>query len=495
MKPKFSLTDELASRSRSIDFYGIGNLLLPNPDPVLKKQGRDITIYQELLTDDRVAGGMINRTAASKALLWEINRDQATVRQHKAVREIFNKLAMNRIIEQTLKARGFGFAPLEVMWSLRDGLIVPVDLVLKPQQWFLFDQGNILKFRSRENYIIGEELPRYKFLCPTNEADYANPYGLGLLSRCFWPVTFKRGGWKFWVTFAEKFGQVWPIGKLPRSATAEQTTALLDVLDRMLQDGSAVIPDDGSIDLMESGTKTATSDLFRGVIAEANSAITTVWLGHAGAGESTPGKLGGESLATDVRDDLRDDDANLVMETLQQLIDWTCEINWGSSDNSPTFIMREKDQIDISQAERDDKLSTAMKLSGLTLTREYYQKTYGLDEEDVGSSDSLLVTRDSKKGQLPVTSNESRVTASFAEGAPDTLTRLVDHAGDRLDRSTSAWLDTVKQIVTHAESLEELRDSILAAYPDLPVEETARIMAEETMKAAMMGRMEAAAGD
>ena len=509
-KPKMSLTQELAPRSRSIDFYGIGNLLLPNPDPVLKKQGRDISIYQELLTDDRVAGGMINRTAASKALLWEIDREQAPARQHQALQDIFNRLPMNRIMEQILKARAFGFAPIEVMWALRDGLTVPVELVLKPQPWFLFDQENILKFRSRQNYMVGEELPPCKFLCPTNEADYANPYGLGLLSRCFWPVTFKRGGWKFWTTFAERFGQVWPIGKLPRTATEKQTTDLLDVLDRMLQDGSAVIPDDGSIELLESGTKGGTSDLFRGIIAEANTAISTVWLGHAGGGESTPGKLGGESLATDVRDDLRDDDANLIMETLQQLLDWTCEVNWPVGANNysprrtPTFNLREQDQIDISQAERDDKLTTAMERSGLQLTSVYYRKTYGLEEEDISVGAAFMTPANqgpqgamtAAPGATPARQGAinlaptAAVPATFAEGQSDIISRLVAQAGARLDPITGAWLNALKNIVEHAESLEELRDSILTAYPDLPVNEVARIMAEETLRANMAGRME-----
>lgn len=33
---------------------------------------------------------------------------------------------------------------------------------------------------------------------------------------CFWPVAFKKGGMKFWLRFAEKFGSPWVIGKHPR---------------------------------------------------------------------------------------------------------------------------------------------------------------------------------------------------------------------------------------------------------------------------------------
>ncbi|EIV9370608.1 DUF935 domain-containing protein, partial [Escherichia coli] len=39
-EPKKSLTAQIASRSRAIDFYALG-MYLPNPDPILKAQGRD----------------------------------------------------------------------------------------------------------------------------------------------------------------------------------------------------------------------------------------------------------------------------------------------------------------------------------------------------------------------------------------------------------------------------------------------------------------------
>lgn len=139
-----SLSKEIAVRSRSIDFYAIGNFFLPNPDPVLKAQGKDIKIYSDLLVDDRVAGGMINRTAASKSMEWNIEKGTAGTRQFKATQSWVKKLEMNRIIEQVLKARAFGYAPIEIIWTLRDGLTVPADLVLKPQHWFVFDQDNHL---------------------------------------------------------------------------------------------------------------------------------------------------------------------------------------------------------------------------------------------------------------------------------------------------------------------------------------------------------------
>lgn len=483
-----SLSQEIAVRSRSIDFYAVGNFYLPNPDPVLKAQGKDISAYTDLLIDDRVAGGMINRTAASKAMAWSIDKGRAPSRQHKAIQAAFEKLEMNRTIEHILKCRGFGYAPIEVIWGLRDGLTVPVDLKLKPQRWFIFDYDNRLAFWSKDNILNGEALPARKFLCPTNEADYANPYGLGLLSRCFWPVTFKRGGWRFWVKFAEKYGAVWPVGKLPRSATPEQRTDLLDTLEQMVQDGVAVIPDDGSAEFLEAGDKGGTSDLFANIIASANSAISTVWLGHAGAGESTPGKLGGESAAVDVRDDLREDDANLIMQTMQQLINWTCEINWLSSDDAPRFVLKEKEKIDTTQAERDDKLSTSMERSGLKLSSGYYQRTYKLDAGDIEEATTPQPPSLIKEGGA----QRAGGGEAFAEPDPEAaaLKLLTQQLAVRADAPMTAWVETLRSLTEKAESLEALRDSVLDAFPEMPPEALAQVLAEEAMRAHMIGRLD-----
>jgi len=464
-----SLSEEIAVRSRSIDYYAVGSLYLPNPDPVLKAQGKDIQVYSDLLIDDRVSGSMTNRFNATLALDWQIDTGtKARSRQAKAVEEIFGRLSLNRIMGEILQARAFGYAPLEVIWGQRDGLSVPVDLVGKPQRWFVFGQANELRFRSRDRLTDGEELPPRKFLCPVNEAGYNNPYGLGLNSRCFWPVAFKKGGWRFWIQFSEKYGQVWPIGKLPRTATTEQINEMLDILSRMIQDGVSVIPDDGSVDFMESGTKGATSALYKDIIAEANNAISTVWLGHAGAGESVPGELGGKDVAAGVRDDLRDSDKSLVEETLNQLIDWICEVNWNTAEGAPRFSLWEEEEVDGKQAARDKDLTESLQRSGLKLTREYYLREYNLEDGDIEDAPTPNPPQPpfDKVGSLespPLAKGESGEFATqFAESsAPDSA----DIIAQRLDADTApiieTWLAALKNEINRAGNLIDLRDDLL----------------------------------
>ena len=50
---KKNLTEEIATRKRALNFYSLANIL-PDPDIVLRKQGKDMRIYKELLCDPHV---------------------------------------------------------------------------------------------------------------------------------------------------------------------------------------------------------------------------------------------------------------------------------------------------------------------------------------------------------------------------------------------------------------------------------------------------------
>ena len=217
-EPSNNLSDQIATRGRSIDFYALGTYL-PNPDPVLKALGKDIKVYRELRADAHVGGCIRRRKAAVKALEWGLDRDKAKSRVAKSIEAIFADLDLSRIITEMLDAVLYGYQPMEVMWGKVGGYLVPVDVVGKPADWFVYDEENQLRLRTRQSPLKGEELPARKFLVPRQDASYDNPYGFADLSMVFWPTTFKKGGLKFWVQFTEKYGAPWVIGKHPRSAS------------------------------------------------------------------------------------------------------------------------------------------------------------------------------------------------------------------------------------------------------------------------------------
>jgi phage gp29-like protein len=71
----------------------------------------------------------------------------------------------------------------------------------------------------------------------------------------------------------------------------------------------------------------------------------------------------------------------------------------------------------------------------------------------------------------------------------------IDPMTDRMEQEAApAWgeiMDTIKRIVDEAQSLESLRDALLAAYGDLPTEQLAEIMAMGFAAADLAGRFDA----
>lgn len=190
-EPSTSLSDQIATRGRSIDFYALG-MYLPNPDPVLKALGKDLKVYRELRADPHVGGSIRRRKAAVKALEWGLDRAKAKSRVARSIESIFADLDLSRIITEMLDAVLYGYQPMEVMWGKVGSYLVPVDVVGKPADWFVYDEGNQLCLRTKQSPIKGEELPQRKFLVPRQDPSYDNPYGFADLSMCFWRPRSRR---------------------------------------------------------------------------------------------------------------------------------------------------------------------------------------------------------------------------------------------------------------------------------------------------------------
>ena len=373
---KQGLADEIATRKRSLNFYSLG-YMLPDPDPVLRKQGKDMKIYRELLCDAHVFACTQSRKSGVLSLEWDINRGVDKDKNSQVIEDLLKGVDIYQFINDVLDCAFFGFQPIEIIWQKTDNLILPSALVAKPPEWFCYDDENHLKFRTKENYW-GEELPDKKFLCPQSNASYDNPYGERVLSRVFWPVTFKKGGMKFWVLFTEKYGIPHLVGKHPRGASKEETETLADLLENMVQDAIAVIPDDSSVEIQEA-EKSSSAEIFEKLIDKMNAEISKAILGQTLTTEiGSTGSYAASQTHMSVRKDIVDSDKKLVEKTINQLIKWIYEINFSGQD-IPQFEMYEIEDVDLNLAQRDKVLVDC----GVKFTKEYFIKNYGFDEDDI----------------------------------------------------------------------------------------------------------------
>lgn len=381
---KKQLSEEIATRKRNLNYYSLAMTYLPDPDIVLKKQGKDMKVYKELLCDSHVFACVQSRKAGVLSLEWEINRGLDKDETAEKVIEIIKKLDIYRLINDILDATLFGFQPIEIIWGRVDNLVLPIELKAKPSEWFCFDDENQLKFRTKEHYF-GEELPPKKFLCPQSNPSYENPYGERTLSRVFWPVTFKKGGLKFWVIFTEKYGIPHLIGKHPRGASEEETDRLAGLLEQMVQDAIAVIPDDSSVEIQEAN-KSSSAEIFEKLMDKMNAEISKAILGQTLTTEvGSTGSYAASNTHFAVRQDIIDADKKMVEKTINKLIQWIYEINFSNKD-IPVFEMFEVEDIDLGLAQRDKILSE----TGVKFTKEYFIKNYGLEEDDFDIREDII---------------------------------------------------------------------------------------------------------
>ena len=442
---KNKLSDEIATRKRSINFYSLGSYL-PDPDEVLKKQGKDIRVYKQLLYDPHVFACVQSRKSGVLSLEWEINRGKNKDKNTQIIEDLFKKIDVYKLISDILNATSFGFQPIEIIWKKIGNYVLPSELKAKPVDWFCFDDDNILKFRTKEHYY-GEELPPRKFLCPQANPTYENPYGERTLSRVFWAVTFKKGGLKFWVTFSEKYGIPHLIGKHPRGASQEETDNLADLLENMIQDAIAVIPDDSSVEIQEAN-KSSSAEIFEKLIDKMNAEISKAILGQTLTTEvGSRGSYAASNTHLKIRQDLIDSDKKLVENTINQLIKWIYEFNFPNSE-IPTFEMYEIEDVDLNLAQRDKILSE----TGVKFSKEYFLKTYGLEEEDFEIKEDVpLNTQFAQFSQEPHIDGQDQIDNLFNFLAETELS-------EKAQKMIAPLLSLLENCETYEEAKELLTD-------------------------------------
>ena len=474
-----SLSEQIATRDRSMDMsFGF---ILPNPDPILKRQGKDIAVYRDMRSRASVGGPIRRRKAAVKALEWRVERGKASARVTRLANDVLATYDMDTLINEITNAVLFGYQPLELVWGPFNGAAAPLQVIGKPQEWFFFDNAAQLRFRSRQQPLQGEELEPRKFLLARQEASYENPYGFADLSMCFWADTFMRGGLKFWVTFTEKYGTPWLVGKQPRGTPGSEVNNLLDKLEAMVQDAVAAIPDDSSIDILESGDKGASADLYERLLMYCRSEINIALLGQNQSTESNSNRASA-TAGLEVAKTIRDGDSALVMATMNQLLRWLTDLHDGEQAPAPTFVLFEEEDVNTQQAVRDETLTKA----GLKFTKQYWKRVYRLQDGDIEEAPAgpSMPTAAATAAAVPVEFVEGSAPAVVAAGELGTAAAPI----------VMAWVRDLRALVEAHSEPQALQDALLEAYSELPTDELTEVMALAFELAHLQGRDEVAQG-
>ncbi|EBA1657985.1 DUF935 family protein, partial [Salmonella enterica] len=478
-------TDEIASRGNTVWGFGSFFGVLPNPDPILKAAGMDIRAYRDMRSDPVVGSAIRRRKSAVKALERGFNEGDTDTPVCEFLKDMMASWNMDAIIGGLLDAPLYGYQPAELMWTKDGGRFVVRNIVTKPPEWFHFDTDNRLRFRGNNGPAEGILPPDYKFVCPVQDATYDNPYGFPDLSMCFWPALFKKHGWRFWMTFVEKYGTPWVVAKHATGQNASPINELMSKLEVMVQDAIAVIPDDSSVEILEPGSKGASSDIYRSMITMARAEIAIALLGQNQTTEAETNKASAQA-GLEVTDDIRDGDAAIVTGAINQVLRWAAELNFGDVP-VPVWNLWEQETIDDTQAKRDQTLSQTRGF----FTPQYYEREYGLQPGDLNPQ--ALMSPSSPWGQMPLTGQPS---LGFAEAAAKADSDVRDKLDDALssvsdtlmnDEVMAPLLAPVFEMVRNGATPTDIMGRLASLYPQMNGDELVERLAKVRFLAKVMG--------
>ncbi|MGD8307472.1 MAG: DUF935 family protein [Ignavibacteria bacterium] len=377
-RKKYLLT-EYATRNR-LDVYSTLYKALPDPDNILEENNYDYDIYRDLLTDPHLMATVQQRKMQVMQMGWELQFD-GDKKINENLMKIMRDLPLNKITSDVIDAIFFGFTVGEIEW-IKDGEeIRPVDIVGKPQEWFIFTRENELRLRKFKDgqyfFEEGEKLPEYKFILTQNKPTYTNPYGQKVLRDCYWPIQLKRGGVEFWQLMMERYGMPYLIGRFPNTFTDTQKSEFLEQLKQMIEDNITVFEETLGIEIKEA-PQYDIGQLYEKLVdfhnKEISKAVLTVTL-------TTEIEKVGSYKASEIHREMLSylgvSDKKLVERALNTLLEYYIRLNYGEIP-LPRIKLNKKEAIVEESAERDKILSEI----GVKFTKEYFKKRYNLGEGD-----------------------------------------------------------------------------------------------------------------
>ena len=458
----------LTVKFQEAELPGMGMLnYLPNPDPVLKAQGGRIQVYRDM-KDGHLGSVRRKRYAAVSSKSWSLQSGQGSYDKARDIETHLWNVGLRDTIKRMLEALEFGYQVTEIVWENVNGMLLPSVLIDKPQELFKFSKAGELEFANEKNGPI----PPYKFLLVRNNANASNPYGEALLSECFWPLTFKKGGLRFWMLFAEKFGLPKAVGKMPFSATEKEREDLTKVLHGLIRDACAVISDNGSIELVES--KTGNNLPYESIVRWADREMSKAFLGETLTTEQTDsgGTRALGEVHNDVRAELTTDDCAMVEAAFNTLLKWIWEINWPQDAEIPWFQFAQPKDMQTGELDRDKKLHDL----GIRFTEKHFIDLYGIAPDHIAEiSNSASGPMFAEKPEAKPRQANRETAVKFAEG---------------LASAAKGLTDPIYELVANAKSLEEVRDGLIGLYAEIPVEAMGEEMQAAFLAADLAGRFD-----
>ncbi len=312
---------------------GTGNWfgnIMPNPDVLFGKGGVRMSVFDEMLQDAHIYAKLEQLKDTVLSMQWDIKPlSQETAEQAAFIKTAMGRLGVAGLIQDILTAVEYGFSVTEIVWELREGRWLPVKSLARRADRFAFSPDGGLMLTDGNTASALDE--HYKFIVHRNSPKDENPYGTPVLSKCYWPWMFKKAGFRYWLTVAEKYG-VPTVLALFESADDDDSRIrareLAENLYNIQNDAAVALANVDSVQVLE--TKGSSAD-FSSLVQVCNTEISKAITGEVLTSDT--GSSGSYSLAAQHQQTLDRKGrkiARAAAETITAtLINWIWELNFG----------------------------------------------------------------------------------------------------------------------------------------------------------------------
>lgn len=406
-----------------------------------------------------------------------------------------------------LDAVGKGVSVSEIVWDKSRTPWMPARLCYRPMSWFRFDPVERETPRLRvDGNPGGDELTPGKWIVHRHPAKSGLSVRSGLAYIVAWAVMFTSFSVADWVAFADTYGQPFRLGKYPPGTDGEARRVLMQAVSMMGADAAAIVPDTMTMEIVQA----AKSDgaMFGALASYFNRLKSKAVLGQETTTEAISGGHAVSKEQNEVRGDIRDADAVLIGDTLQEQLvrPWTL-INYGPGVESPVISLDYEAPEDV-KAVVDTAFGIADR--GGRVSAKQIRDKVGLvepedDEELLGAiavapppptAEEPPAPGTKQKPKLKLIANrvsrrELTTAVNAASAAKrqqlvqDEILAALEGAGQP---AIDGWLDRIKEALNAADTLEDFARRMMELYPELEIDSLTTVMGQALALANVSGR-------
>lgn len=341
----------------------LGKLLaLPNPDPILRQMGQAERVYYSIATEAHVLGDIRSIYGNFRSQQYRLLEGQDGNSKSLAALQLCEQWMRNTrpnalcdwqdVMWQMSSAFLTGYRPHESVWQLDSRKYLPQEVIDRPARRFKFDADGAPLLISRGN-MLGAPLDQpWQVVISRHMADALNPYGIAVLSSCFWPWTFKTGGWRYVVKYCERHGLPWPVGRFPIGTSEPDQDLLAKSLADMIESGYVIAPEGTGLELLTPSGSGAGGLPQQNLIDLCNREMSKALTGQAMVAElQGVGARAASETALKRQQSIDDSVRDIAAQSMGFLFKWITLFNFGDGVAPPKLEFYEQTNAGKDRAE------------------------------------------------------------------------------------------------------------------------------------------------